>query len=82
MKCNCDALLGMSVCSAVFLSASFNRNIKIVIKSDVYELPLPPSVKPGLVNCCDVVHQMNFVLPRLLEIYTRFCTCKLMHKFR
>jgi hypothetical protein len=65
----CDPLLGMSVFSCVLCLLPFDSNIKIVIKSDVYELPLPSSVKPGLGNYCTIVHQINFVLPRLLEIY-------------
>jgi hypothetical protein len=45
---NCDALLGMSVFDCVFCLLLFNRNVNIVIKSYVYELPLPSSVKPAL----------------------------------
>lgn len=65
-KCNCDALLGMSVFNSVFCLLPFNRNIKIVIKSDVYELLLLSPVKPGLGNYCAIVHRINFLLSNLL----------------
>jgi hypothetical protein len=65
-KCNYDALLGMSVFNCVVSLLPFNRNMKIAIKSYVYELPLPSPVKPGPGNCRAIAHRISFVLSHLL----------------